>query len=168
MIISGRALMDRRAMVLVSVRYTFSQKFAVPVEEAFRWSIDYDADDFALMGIDGKRKIKRLAEDAIILEDTRNTGKGPVKRTRLVRVNHERRSYTNTHIAGPTPHSQFWYEFFPERDGGSRLNFTGLFLLPSPKRLTKDEVSKIAAEERRADSKIWKNLAKAMEADLKS
>ena len=32
-------------MALVSVRYKFSQRFAVPVEDAFAWSIDYDPDD---------------------------------------------------------------------------------------------------------------------------
>ena len=154
-------------MALASVRYKFSQKFAVPVEDAFAWSIDYDPGDWKRMGLEGKRKIKRLTDDAIILEDTRPTDKGPVTKTRLVRINHERRSFSNTHIDGPTPHSQFWYEFFPERDGGSRLDFTGLLLLPSKKRLSESEVARIAADERKGDSKIWKNLAKAMEADLK-
>jgi hypothetical protein len=155
-------------MALVPVHYSFSQRFSVPVEEAFRWSIDYDPDDYALMGIDGRRKIKKLAEDTFILEDTRRTGKVSVKKTRLIRIDHERRAFTNTHIDGPTPHSQFWYELFPEEDGGSRLDFTGLYLLPSKKKLSKAEVEKIAADERRGDSNIWKNLAKSMEADLRA
>lgn len=155
-------------MVLVPVRFSFRQRFAVPVEAAFRWSIDYDPQDHALMGLDGKRKIKKLADDTFILEDTRRTGKGLVKKTRLIRIDHARRAFTNTHIDGPTPHSQFWYEFFAEEDGGSRLEFTGLYLVPSKKKLSKAEVEKIAAEERRGDSNIWKNLAKAMEADLRA
>ncbi len=154
-------------MVLVPVHYSFSQRFSVPVEEAFRWSIDYDPDDYALMGLYGKRKIKKLADDTFILEDTRRTSKGLVKNTRLIRIDHERRAFTNTHIDGPTPHSQFWYEFFAEEDGGSRLDFTGLYLVPSKKKLSKEDVEKIAAEERKGDSSIWKNLAKAMESDLK-
>ena len=154
-------------MVLTPVRYSFSQKFSVPVEDAFAWSLDYDPNDFALMGLEGRRKIRRLADDTFILEDTRRVGKRLVKKTRLIRVNHARRAFTNTHIAGPTPYSQFWYEFFPEKDGGSRLDFTGLFLLPSRKKLSVEEVAKIAEAERRGDSNIWKNLAKAMEADLK-
>jgi hypothetical protein len=155
-------------MAPVSVRYKFSQRFNIPVKQAFRWSIDYDPNDFTLMGLDGRRKIKKLADDAFILEDTRRTGKALVKKTRLIRINHVRRAFTNTHIAGPTPYSQFWYEFFPEDDGGSRLDFTGLFLLPSRKKLSAEEVAKIAEEERRGDAKIWKNLAKAMEADLRA
>jgi hypothetical protein len=153
-------------MVLTPVRYSFSQRFSVPVEDAFAWSLDYDPDDYALMGLEGRRKIRRLADDTFILEDTRRVGKQLVKKTRLIRVNHARRAFTNTHIAGPTPYSQFWYEFFPEGDGGSRLDFTGLYLLPSKKKLTREEVAKIAEGERRGDSNIWKNLAKAMEADL--
>jgi len=154
-------------MALVPVRYSFTQKFSVPVEEAFRWSIDYDPDDFSLIGFEGRRKVKKLSEDAFILEDARKTDDGWVEKTRLVRINPERRSFTNTHISGPTLHSQFWYEFFPEGKGGSRLEFTGLLLYPSEKRLSSEQVAKMAAEERKGDSKIWKNLAKAMEADLK-
>jgi hypothetical protein len=152
-------------MVLVSVRYSFSQSFSVPVEEAFRWSIDYDPDDFALMGWEGRRKVKKLSEDAFILEDARKTDKGMVEKTRLVRVNPERRSFSNTHIAGPTIHSQYWYEFFPEGSGGSRLEFTGLILYPSEKELSSEQVSEIAAEEKEGDARIWKNLAEAMESD---
>jgi len=154
-------------MALVPVRYSFTQKFSVPVEEAFRWSIDYDPDDFSLIGFEGRRKVKKLSEDAFILEDARKTDDGWVEKTRLVRINPERRSFTNTHISGPTLHSQFWYEFFPEGKGGSRLEFTGLLLYPSEKRLSSEQVAKMAAEERKGDSKNWKNLAKAMEAYLK-
>jgi hypothetical protein len=154
-------------MVLVPVRYSFTQRFSVPVEDAFRWSLDYDPDDFSLMGLEGRRKINKLSDDTYILEDARNTVKGWVEKTRLIRINPERRSFSNTHIGGPTPHSQFWYEFFPEGKGGSRLEFTGLLLYPSEKKLPPEQVAKMAADERKGDSKIWKNLAKAMEADLK-
>jgi len=154
-------------MALVPIRYSFSQKFSVPVEEAFRWSIDYDPGDFSLMGQEGTRKINKLSDDTFILEDARKTEKGWVQKTRLIRINPERHSFTNTHISGPTLHSQFWYEFFPEGKRGSRLDFTGLLLYPSEKKLSPEEVAKMAAEERKGDSKIWKNLAKAMEADLK-
>jgi hypothetical protein len=152
-------------MVLVPVRYSFSQSFSVPVEEAFRWSIDYGPGDFSLMGWEGSRKVKKLSEDTFILEDARKTDKGVVEKTRLVRVNPERRSFTNTHIAGPTIHSQYWYQFLPEGSGGSRLEFTGLVLYPSEKDLSSEQVSEITAEEREADARIWKNLANAMESD---
>lgn len=154
-------------MALVPVRYSFTQKFSVPVEEAFRWSIDYEPNDFDLIGFEGRRKVNKLADDTFILEDARKTEDGWVEKTRLVRINPEKRSFTNTHITGPTLHSQFWYEFFPEGKGGSRLEFTGLLLYPSEKKLSPGQVAKMAAEERKGDSQIWKNLAKAMEADLK-
>jgi len=153
-------------MVLVPVRYTFTQKFSVPVDEAFAWAIDYDPNDFALMGQEGRRKINKLAEDTFVLEDARRTVEGFVEKTRLVRVNHERRSFTNTHISGSTLHSQFWYEFFPEGKKASRLDFTGLLLLPSDKKPTAKEVAAIAAAEKKTDSTIWRHLAKAMEAEL--
>jgi hypothetical protein len=154
-------------MVLVPVRYSFTQRFSVPVEEAFRWSVDYDPDDFSLMGEEGRRKINKLSDDTFILEDARKTEKGWVEKTRLIRINPERHSFTNTHISGPTLHSQFWYEFFPEGKKASRLEFTGLLLYPSEKKLSTAEVAKMAEGERKGDSKIWKNLAKAMEADLR-
>jgi hypothetical protein len=153
-------------MVLVPVRYSFSQKFSVPVEEAFRWSIDYDPDDFSLMGQEGTRKINKLTEDTFILEDARRTPEGILAKTRLIRIDPDRRSFSNTHITGPTLHSQFWYEFFPEGKKASRLDFTGLLLYPSDRKLTKKEVARIAAKEVKTDSLIWKHLAKAMKADL--
>jgi hypothetical protein len=154
-------------MVLVPVRYTFSQRFSVPVEEAFRWSVDYDPDDFSLMGQEGTRKINKLTEDTFILEDARRTPEGVLEKTRLIRINPERRSFSNTHITGPTLHSQFWYEFFSEGKRASRLEFTGLLLYPSDGKLTRKEVAVLAAGEKKGDSTIWKHLARAMEADLK-
>jgi len=155
-------------MPLASITYKFTQKFKVPVDEAFAWSIDYDPEDLKLLyAHGGKRRVTKLTEDAIILDDTVDKGRGPVTTRRLVRVNHERRSFASTHIGGPTPHSQFWYEFFPEKGGGSRLVFTGLFLLPTAKKLSAAELAKMTEEERKADIKTWKSLAKAMEADLR-
>ena len=154
-------------MVLVPVRYSFSQRFSVPADKAFEWATDYDPDDFSLMGLEGRRKINKLSEDAFILEDARMTPKGWVEKTRLVRLNPERLSFSNTHISGPTLHSQFWYEFVPQKGGGSRLEFTGLLLYPSERKMTKKEIARMAAGEKKGDSLIWKNLAKAMEADLK-
>jgi len=154
-------------VVLVPVRYSFTQRFSVPVQDAFDWALDYEPEDYSLMGLEGRRKITRLSEDAIVLEDTRMSGDEFVTKTRLIRINTERLSYTNTHITGPTLHSQFWYEFFPEGRKGSRLDFTGLLLYPSERALSRREVSEIAAKERKGDSKIWVNLARAMESDYK-
>ncbi len=64
-------------MVLIPVRYSFSQRFSVPVEKSFAWSLDYDPNDFALMGLDGRRKIKKLADDTFILQDTSSSWRTP-------------------------------------------------------------------------------------------
>ena len=155
-------------MVYVSVNYRFSQKFDVPVDKAFSWAIDYDpgSADWKRMGLEGDRRITKLTDDTIILDDTRPTSEGPVTKKRLIRIDHERRSFVNTHIGGPTPHSQFVYEFLAEKGGGSRLDFTGMLVLQMNKKPSASEVAKIAAGERRGDSKIWKNLAKAMESEV--
>ncbi|HUI00653.1 MAG TPA: hypothetical protein VLX56_03365 [Nitrososphaerales archaeon] len=155
-------------MVYVSVNYKFSQRFDVPVDKAFAWAIDYEPGpgDWKRMGLEGDRKVTKLNDDTIILDDTRPTSEAPVTKRRLIRINHDRRSFVNTHIGGPTPHSQFVYEFFPEKGGGSRLDFTGMLVLQSKKRMSPAEVARMAEAEREGDSKIWKNLAKAMEAEV--
>ncbi len=152
-------------MVQVSVRYSFSQRFSVPVKEAFEWATDYSPGDLALMGIEGERKVTKLSPDAFLLEETFGRDK-PVRKTKLVRINPERMSFSSTHVTGPTIYSQFWYEFFPEKGGGSRLDYTGLLLYPSKKKLSAKEVARIAAKEREEDSEAWKKLARAMESEL--
>ena len=57
-------------MVVVSTRYEFSQPFKVPAAQAFRWCTDYDSEDHTLMGLRGFRKVTRVSDDTIILEDT--------------------------------------------------------------------------------------------------
>ncbi len=155
-------------MVIVSVRYGFTQPFSVPARDAFRWAVDFRPGDFKLMGLDGKREITKLTDDddAYLFKETVRHGK-TVTRTKLIRIDSERMSYTNTHITGPAKHSQFIYEIIPEGEDRSRLRFTGLLLHQSDRPLTKKEIDRIADEERRVDSGIWKRLAKAMEADLK-
>ena len=154
-------------MVLTSVRYAFSQSFSVPARDAFTWAVDYKPGDFALMGLDGVREIVRLSDDSYMLKETVRSGKAR-RRSKLIRIDSERMLYTNTHVTGPARHSQFIYEIVPDGERKSRLQFTGLLLYRSEKKLGKKEIARIAAEERKFDSDIWKRLAKAMEADLRS
>jgi hypothetical protein len=154
--------------LITSVRYGFSQAFSVPAKDAFRWAIDYQPGDFALMGVDGRREITKLSDDAFLMKETiRHGSRTATTRTKLVRIDPEGMSFSNTHVSGPAKHSQFLYRIVPEGENGSRLRFTGLLLYRSEKEPTRKEVARIAAEERRTDSGIWKKLAKAMEADLK-
>ena len=156
-----------------SVRYRFSQPFDFPAAAAYRWCTDYQPDDLARMGEKGTRKIERINEDTLILTDT-VTGEekeGPVTKERLVRLNPERLAWTNTHLAGPNKHSQFWYQLVDQEKGGrgkkrSRLEFTGLQVYhggarPSPAKLA-EMADQLVAE----DSGAWKLLAEEMRKDL--
>ena len=146
------------------VRYKFSQSFDVPAERAFRWCTDYQPDDWAIMGKEGTRRIKRLNEDTLILTDTVVGKSGPVTKKRLVRLNVQELAWTNTHIDGPNKHSQFWYQIVSMGDG-SRLDFVGPQVnygrRPSPKR-----IEKMARDLRNEDSGMWALLAKEMSMDL--
>ncbi|MGA2663993.1 MAG: hypothetical protein ABSF83_03530 [Nitrososphaerales archaeon] len=163
---------DDRSKNSYSVRYRFSQPFDFPAVAAYRWCTDYQPDDWALMGEEGTRKIEHINEDTLILTDTVTAGKdGPVTKERLVRLNPERLAWTNTHLAGPNKHSQFWYQIV-EGEGrgkkrqGSRLEFTGLQVYhggapPSPEKL-----AKMADRLVIVDSGAWKLLAEEMRKDL--
>lgn len=154
-------------MVLTSVKYTFSQTFSVPAREAFRWAVNYQPGDFALMGVHGKREIIKLSDDSYILKETLHHGTART-RSKLIRIDPVRMLYTNTHITGPAKHSQFIYEIVPEGENRSKLQFTGLLLYRSERKLTKKEIARVASEERKFDSDIWKRLARAMKADLRN
>lgn len=147
-----------------SVRYGFSQRFEVPAERAFEWCTDYTPDDWKMMGKKGRREIERLNEDTIILTDTYVDRSGPVTKKRLVRLNHERLAWTNTHVGGPNLHSQFWYQIVPEGKG-SRLEFTGL-QINYGRRPAVQEVAKLSKELAEDDSGMWRLLAEEMRKDL--
>jgi hypothetical protein len=151
---------------VVSVRYTFTQALPFPARDAFTWAVDYRPGDFALMGVEGRRRISKISDDAFLLNENLRRGDG-VKRTKLVRIDPERMTYSSTHLSGPAKHSQFIYEILPDGKERSMLRFTGLLLYRSEKELSRKEVASIAAEERKFDSQIWKRLAKEMERDLR-
>jgi hypothetical protein len=68
-------------------------------------------------------------------------------------------------LSGPNKHSQFIYEISVEGDGASRLDFTALHLEQGEK-LDAASVKAFADKLKRADSAIWKLLAKAMEREI--
>ncbi len=111
----------------------------------------------------GKRKIKRLSDDAIILSDTFKTDRGTMTKTKLVRLNPSEKSWTNTHIGGPIKYSQFLYKITPIGKDNSRLTFVGLQL--DPNEMTKQEAADLARKIRAEDLGAWKLLARAMEKD---
>ena len=149
-----------------SVRYGFSQSFDFPAKMAFDWCTDYRPDDWARMGKEGKRRIRRINEDTLILVDTVTGEDGPVAKQRLVRLNPERLAWTNTHLAGPNKHSQFWYQIVSRGRGKSRLDFTGL-QVNYGKRPPAARIAEMAEELKADDSRTWTLLAKEMRKDLR-
>jgi hypothetical protein len=155
-------------MHVYSVTYGFKQPLKLPPQDAFDWCTDYKPHDLAIMQETGKRKIRKLTSDAIILTETTGTSKKPVTKTKLVRLNRPELSWTNTHISGPNRHSEFIYKIEPHGKNRSRLKFTGLLMCYSIDVLTREKLRKIARDERRADSRAWHYLAAAMEKEMNS
>jgi hypothetical protein len=142
-----------------SVRYGFSQLLPVAADKAFDWCTDYQPYDLALMKETGRRAIRKLTKDAIVLTETTIKNKKTIKKTKLVRLNRAQLSWTNTHIAGPNLHSQFLYHLIPEGKNRCRLSFEGLLVCYSSRVLRKQQLKRIADEERLGDSTVWRNLA---------
>jgi len=153
-------------MHVYSVTYGFTQPLKLPPQEAFDWCTDYEPYDFTIMRETGKRRIRKLTHDAILLTETTVTSKKTVTKTKLVRLNRPELSWTNTHISGPNRHSEFIYKIEPQGKNRSRLKFTGLLICFSNNVLTREKLRKIARDERRADSRAWHYLAAAMEKDI--
>jgi hypothetical protein len=148
-----------------SVRYGFSQPFRVPAEDAYRWCTDYKTDDLERMGMKGSRKIRRINQDTLIITDS-VIGKGKtITKEKLVRLNPEKTSWTNTYLAGPNRLSQFLYSVVAEGKDSSRLHFTGLqvFYGNEP---SSEEISGIAKRLVEEDSGSWARLAESMRKDI--
>jgi hypothetical protein len=155
-------------METYSVHFGFCQHFDFPAARVFDWCTDYAPDDLELMGSGGRRTVQRVNEDTFILTDEyRAKGEG-VLRTRyskkVVRVYPERLSWTNTRVSTDGMYTQFLYQIVPE-EGGSRLEYTGSQIFPG-RRPGPKKLAAIAKRLTAEDSATWRNLAKAMAADL--
>lgn len=148
-----------------SIHYSFNQPFDVSAKMAFDWCIDYRPDDWRRMGKKGTRTIKRINEDTLILTDTVVGKDGPVTKRRLVRLNPERLAWTNTHIAGPNKHSQFWYQIVARAHEKSRLDFIGL-QVNYGKRPSSTRIARVAEELKADDKRMWSLLAEEMRKDF--
>ncbi len=148
-----------------TLRYGFTQEFDATPKTAYEWCVDYRPDDWGKMGKKGTRKIRKVNDDTIILTDTVWGKEGPVTKQRLVRLNPDRLSWTNTHLNGPNRHSQFLYQVSSEGKG-SKLEFTGLqvFYGARPSARKASQAAKELAEE---DHQMWMLLAQEMRKDLR-
>jgi hypothetical protein len=155
-------------LVVVSTRYEFSQPFKVPADQAFIWCTDYDSEDQTLMGLKGFRKVTRISDDTVILEDTLYPKGKAVTKKKLVKIDKERMTYFNFHMTGANKNSLYFYRIIPEGDGKSRLEYTG-YELTYPKRApTKKQLAAAAMADAASRTKEWGRLAEAMEREVRA
>jgi hypothetical protein len=154
-------------LMTYSIRYGFSQHFQICAADAYKWCVDYDPGDRALMHSKGKRKVLRLSEETIILTDKFYMKGKRVTKKKLVTLYSDRLSWTSTHLTGPNKYSQFLYEIKPETNNTSRLYFSGLQVEnQEKKKKEKREIESLGNELEKQDSAAWKLLAKEMEKEL--
>ena len=149
-----------------SIRYSFVQHFAVPAAVAYKWATNYDPEDISLMGDRGKRRIRWITDDAVILSDTFERGNKKVKKTKLVRLSPERTRWTSTHISGPNKYSQFAYQISSDGNQTSHLEFTGSHIEYTKERMAPNVIASLTSRILEEDSRTWKLLAKVMEEDV--
>jgi len=156
-------------MANVSLAYRFRQPFHVTADLAFRWCTDYQSSDGKLFSENHRRVVRWLNEDTAILTDTTYPKGRPEVIHRLIRINRSARAWTGTHLDGPFRYSQFWYQVVADGARRSHLEFVGLHLETTARRLSKSEVARRAEALREADSDEWRRyLAPALEHDVSS
>ena len=154
-------------MPTVSVRYGFRQPLAAPANEAYAWCTDFGPEDGPLFSEPTRRSVRRISEDALVMTDTTGPEGRRRRIQRLVRLNPEERAWTSTHLDGPFRGSQYWYRILPDGPNRSHLEFRGLRLESSPRRLSAGDVARRVEDCRRTDSGEWRRwLAPALEKDL--
>ena len=154
-------------MVIVSTRYEFTQHFKVPADQAFRWCTDYDPKDHNLMGNKGFRKVTRVSDDSVLLEDTLYPRGKAVTKKKLIKIDKERMTYFNFHLTGANKNSLYFYRIIPEPEGKSRLEYTGYELTYPKKAPSKKELAATAEADAATRTKEWGRLAKAMEKEVR-
>jgi len=150
-----------------SVYYHFSQRFNVPAKYAFEWAIDYRPGDLALMGEEGRRSVKALSDDIVVLTDLfHGGGKGWITKKKLIRIYRERLYWTSTHLTGSNRHSQFLYQISQEGNDMSRLDFIGSQVFYDEEEPSTQRIRSMARTLTKEDSLAWMRLARAMEKDF--
>jgi len=151
------------------IDYSFKQRFRAPAAFAYRWATEFTPRDWAIGGITGRRKVVTIAENTILLLDTFPGDDGPpVRKTKLVHVYPETRTWVSTHIAGPRRHSQFRYCIREDGPASSILEFRGREIRREAYIMGRAASDSPPAVLRRADSQMWKLFALGMERDFKS
>jgi hypothetical protein len=150
-----------------SLVYQFRQSLAAPAKAAYSWCTNFEPGDGKLFPVRWTRSVSRLSKDALMLTDTTFPGGRARPIHRLVRLNPSELAWTNTHIDGPYRYSQYWYRIVPDGPRSCHLDFQGFRLITSTRSLSKSEVAKLTASERREDSGLWRrSMAPALKKDL--
>ena len=148
----------------ISVRYHFTQCFAVSAQEAFDWCTDFNSQDNLLMGDKtAERQITRLTDGAVILKDIFHGAAGTIEKQKVVHLYPDQYKWTSTHLAGPNKHSQFLYQITPRGKDTSVLTFIALHLEYDEKTDAKLLSERLCKE----DTYAWKLLTAAMVEDKK-
>jgi len=112
------------------------------------------------------REVRKITENIFILTDTYQGEGEPTVKQKLVCLYPDRLMWTNTHLKGPTRHSQFIYEITEETQTASSLRFTALHITHDVKGVDETLTKRLAEELRKKDSDMWMDLAKEMEKEL--
>lgn len=110
----------------------------------------------------GRRKIRWITDDTVVLQEIVEVRGKKIKKLKLVKLDPANLSWYNIQLAGPNKHSAFLYRIVREGKNRSRLNFTGLLVVYSKGRLTKRKLGEIGRSERQYDANAWRHLAKAL------
>jgi hypothetical protein len=154
-------------MPTVSLRYRFRQPLTASAADAYAWCTDFGPADGPLFSARTRRSVRWISEDALVMTDTTFPNRRPLRIRRLVRLNPEERAWTNTHLDGPYQGSQYWYRVVADGPSRSHLEFQGLRLEASRRRLSRPEAARRSEACRRDDSGEWKHrLAPALDRDL--
>lgn len=154
--------------MLQPIQYRFSQRFNLPARKAYEWCTDFTPRDPGLMREKNvTREVQSVTENTFILIDKFQVGGETTIKQKLVCLYPKRLMWTSTHLTGPAKHSQFIYEVKSVTRTTSRLKFTALHLARDIKEANaKTDIKKLAEELRKADSDVWKNLAREMEKEM--
>ncbi len=149
-----------------SIRYSFSQHFAVPTKAAYEWCTNYQPNDHTLTGnSNAKRTVTWLTKSTVILKEIFPTDNGILEKEKLVHLYPGRLMWISTHLTGPNKYSQFLYQITAEGAEACRLDFTALHI-EHKENLTQKDLKTLTDELCRGDSDMWRLFAEAMEKEL--
>jgi hypothetical protein len=146
--------------------YTFRQRFRVPAAWAFRWCLDFTPEDREIGGGRGSRSVQWWTTRNVLLVDAFPGARGRlVRKTKLVHVHPNTKSWIGTHLDGPNHHSQFRYSITPDGRDASILRFEGRDIRWNGPPLLPAAERRLTRRIRAEDVALWRRYAVAMERD---